>query len=54
MMIAMIVRELASFASFADAGDTACTSCGMTLVEPPFADSDYLEMIMKARPPSER
>jgi len=33
-----------------DYGNTVCALCGMTLVEPPFAGSDYLEMIMKARP----
>jgi hypothetical protein len=28
--------------------NTVCTSSGRTLVAPPFEDSDYLKMVMKA------
>ena len=27
-------------------GNTVCADCGMTLVEPPFEGSEYLEIIM--------
>ena len=28
-------------------GNTVCATCGMTVVEPPFEGSDYLDMMMK-------
>ena len=31
--------------------NSVCASCGMTLVEPPFRDSDYVDMIMRADRP---
>jgi len=30
-------------------GNTVCALCGMTLVEPPFEDSDYLDMMRTRR-----
>lgn len=30
-------------------GNTVCALCGMTLVEPPFEDCDYFDMVMKDR-----
>jgi len=32
-------------------GDKVCTTCGMTLVEPPFEGSDYLDMLIKQSRP---
>lgn len=31
--------------------NTVCATCGMTLVEPPFKDSDYFDVIMRGGRP---
>ena len=35
-------------------GNTVCASCGKTVVEPPFQDCDYFDMIMRAGRPRGR
>jgi hypothetical protein len=34
--------------------NTVCATCGMTLVEPPFKDSDYFDVIMRIGRPMGR
>ena len=34
--------------------NTVCATCGMTLVEPPFKDSDYFDVIMRIGRPKGR
>ena len=34
--------------------NTVCTTCGMTLVDPPFVDSDYFNVVMRVGRPKGR